>query len=357
MNTRFKVGKSIVRGIGLALVAIVLVASAVQPLGTLAQATEAQIYFDTCPGSGQTTTSILIKDVVDLYSVALKIPFDKNYLEVASIDTSTSIFAPPGTIAPMDVNAFNANGEISFMATLENPQAPFSGAGTLFTVHWNVLVPVPCTDGLDILTIPAHVPVVPPNPPQLSDRNGMDISYTVASPCKSVCGGPVGGGCKITGKVLLQGRTDATGQRPDHSGTDVYLSTDRVCPTNFQFTALWEWPGIVITKTLADGSFSFETDKQCQCLYTARHGYLSGLGDPPYPYTDTVTMTDITLLGGDVTQDDAINIFDLALIANRYGTSDSVADVNGDGKVDIYDLALAAGNSGVARGPLKWPRQ
>jgi len=73
-------------------------------------------------------------------------------------------------------------------------------------------------------------------------------------------------------------------------------------------------------------------------------------------------MTDIILRGGDATQDDAINIFDLTLIASHYGESHpanadaALADINGDNKVDIYDLALAAGNSGVARGPQKWSR-
>jgi hypothetical protein len=73
-------------------------------------------------------------------------------------------------------------------------------------------------------------------------------------------------------------------------------------------------------------------------------------------------MQDITLSGGDVTQDDAINIFDLTLVATHYGADVSTnpeaaqADINGDNKVNIYDLALAAGNSGVARGPQQWSR-
>jgi hypothetical protein len=186
----------------------------------------------------------------------------------------------------------------------------------------------------------------------------MDIPYTAVS-CTATCEEPppVGEGCVISGKVMLQGRTAPDGQRPDYSGTDVFVSTERTCPTNLQFTALWDWPGIVIAKTGADGSFSIDTqNKQCQCLYAARRGYLSALGEPPYPYTGTITMQDITLLGGDATQDNAINVFDLALIANRYGGTDPVGDINGDGKVDIYDLALAAGNSGVARGPQEWSR-
>jgi hypothetical protein len=365
MNAQLKVSGNIVRGISLAIMAIVLVVSAGQPGGVAsaqpvnapsAQAV-AQIYYDFCPGPDHTTTNIMIKDVANLYSAHVRIPFDKNYLEIVSISTSTSIFAPPGTVAPMDISAFNASGEISFIATLENPQVPFNGTGTLFTITWSVKGP--CIDGVETLRIPAHVPVVPPNPPQLSDRDGMDIPYTTASPCINTCRR-----CQISGKVLLQGHTGPTGQRPDYSGTDIMVSTERACPTNFTYSALWDWPGMIKKQTASDGSFNIDAgrDKSCLCIYAFQHGYLTALGQGPYPITSTVTMTDITLLGGDATQDDAINIFDLTLIASHYGESHpasaeaALADINGDNKVDIYDLALTAGNSGMARGPQKWYR-
>jgi hypothetical protein len=364
MNAQLKVSGSIVRGISLAIMAIVLVVSAGQPGGVASaqpvnvpsSQAVAYIYYDFCPGPDHTTTNIMIRDVADLYSADLKIPFDKNYLKIVSITTSTSIFAP-GTVAPMDISAFNASGEISFIATLENPQEPISGTGTLFTINWEIGT---CTTpGVPVLTIPVHVPVVPPNPPQLSDRNGMDIPYTAAEPCPSC----QPDGCKVSGKVLLQGHTDSAGQRPDYGGTDIMLSTERDCPTNFTYSALWDWPGVLKAKTAADGSFTLPKAQTCKCLYAFKGGYLTALGQGPYPYTGTITMTDIILRGGDVTQDDAINIFDLTLIATHYGTEDvstnpeaAPADINGDNKVNIYDLALAAGNSGVARGPQQWSR-
>jgi len=99
---------------------------------------------------------------------------------------------------------------------------------------------------------------------------------------------------------------------------------------------------------------------------TIVHPWGAGRSDAPLVESQTngipspATMPTITLLGGDATQDDYINIFDLALIASHYGASHpadpdaAVADINGDNKVDIYDLAITAGNSGVARGPQPW---
>jgi len=45
-------------------------------------------------------------------------------------------------------------------------------------------------------------------------------------------------------------------------------------------------------------------------------------------------------------EDDPIDIFDLAFVASRYGSDDSAADVNMDGTVDIFDLTILASHYG-----------
>lgn len=57
---------------------------------------------------------------------------------------------------------------------------------------------------------------------------------------------------------------------------------------------------------------------------------------------DVFSSADLT--GLDVTGDGQVNIFDLAVIAGRYGSNDPIADLNGDGQVDIADLVMAADN-------------
>ena len=161
--------------------------------------------------------------------------------------------------------------------------------------------------------------------------------------------------CVISGQVLLQGRVD-------HSGTDIILSTERPCPSDAFVHSQWNWPGTLMTKTDANGNFYLDSGgKSCQCLMAFKHAYLTAMGTGPYPLVGDVTMQPITLKGGDVTEDEYINIFDLALVANRYGCDHAanpdcaVADINGDQKVNIYDLSITAGNSSPNRlGPQRW---
>ena len=76
-----------------------------------------------------------------------------------------------------------------------------------------------------------------------------------------------------------------------------------------------------------------------QCLWAVRPGFLSAQRATP-----AGTLGSISLPAGDVNGDDVVNIFDMAVIAGRYGSGDAMADFNGDGVVNIFDLAMAAAN-------------
>jgi hypothetical protein len=67
--------------------------------------------------------------------------------------------------------------------------------------------------------------------------------------------------------------------------------------------------------------------------------------------TGTLMLERITLLAGELTGDDRIDIFDLALAGTNYGSGDLLADINRDGIVNILDLALVGSNYG-AQGPI-----
>lgn len=58
-----------------------------------------------------------------------------------------------------------------------------------------------------------------------------------------------------------------------------------------------------------------------------------------------------TLLAGDTTGDDQIDILDFSLFRTLFGTSDSRADLNNSGHVDILDFSLLRSNFGK-RGPI-----
>lgn len=95
------------------------------------------------------------------------------------------------------------------------------------------------------------------------------------------------------------------------------------------------------TITDMQGNFSFNGGVSVAVDYPL---YLSALGNIPEGATGTIDLGQLTLRAGDVVEDNAINIFDLSYIANRYQQDDPTADLNGDGIINIFDLSLAAGN-------------
>jgi hypothetical protein len=131
----------------------------------------------------------------------------------------------------------------------------------------------------------------------------------------------------ITGHAFMQGRTN-------HTGIGVEASRPPF------FTAS--------TLTAADGSYAFANAPAGMYefllehdLYLAAHitncdtGVGTSFSPPP-----------ITLLGGDLNADQAINIMDLAYCGAVFGTATPDADINADGIVNLLDLVLIGINFG-----------
>jgi hypothetical protein len=118
----------------------------------------------------------------------------------------------------------------------------------------------------------------------------------------------------VTGQVELQGSSD-------HSGATV---------TN----------GHTQVQTGADGRFQVEAPPdQPYSLLISAPGYLSAKTEGTVSAGSTaVEVGPLKLLGGDVTGDDRVNIFDLSYLGSRY--------VNRDGAVNIFDLTVTASNYG-----------
>lgn len=138
----------------------------------------------------------------------------------------------------------------------------------------------------------------------------------------------------ISGQILLQGRTS-------HDGVTIYLSQE-VCSNSVV--------GDPITTTDEAGMFevTFSVSENYRCLQAYQPGFLIG-----QRATFAGELGSLTLLGGDVNGDSLVNIFDLALIAASYDSSDPLLDLNDDGLVDIFDLTTTAVNYNK-RGPLSW---
>jgi len=132
--------------------------------------------------------------------------------------------------------------------------------------------------------------------------------------------------------------------------------------------------GSIIGPAYTDRNGSFTLPNLPDCSYTLRadySGYLPSdksititLNNPP-----TIDFSTTTLLGGDIDNNNVINILDIAAIAapGVFGSTevavgstsancsitDSPTDINDDGQINISDLAIAAGNWNKL-GPTPW---
>lgn len=150
----------------------------------------------------------------------------------------------------------------------------------------------------------------------------------------------------VTSAAVVSGSVDLQG-RSDESGVDARLT-----------------PGNYFDTTDAAGDFTItEVPAGTFTLRVSMPRYLAA--EKPINVPDTVTSStgnDVELLGGDINQDDRINIQDLAMMGARFGTTltepnwddNGRADINNDGDVNIQDLAIAGGNFGKETGDYSW---
>jgi hypothetical protein len=131
-------------------------------------------------------------------------------------------------------------------------------------------------------------------------------------------------GGTITGTVDLDGRAD------DKSGAMLWLDGVQLAVT-----------------TAADGTFTLPA------VSAGSHVVKATM--PCYlPAEAAVTVTDnqtvsvnLHLIGGDITGDGTINIFDLVAVGAAFNGTDPAVDINNDGYVNIFDLVLVGTNFGL----------
>jgi len=259
--------------------------------------------------------AVEVANVADLFGAELQISFDPTVVEVVDADPGT-----PGTQVALGsvfegVDIFNAensveNGVINFSATRRSPAPAFSGTGSFIQITWRGK-----TSGQTEVTF---------NEVKLANADGQPISATIGPPGSIDVGTTV---IILRGQVQLQGRSDSSAATITAGGQQLHPDPD--------------------------GSFEMAiAEADTYSLTMSAPGYLSAeaQGDIP-PGATEIDMGSVTLLGGDVTGDDFIDIFDLSFMGSRYGSNNAQADINADGIVDIFDLTMAAANYGQS-GPV-----
>lgn len=234
----------------------------------------------------------------------------------------------------------NDAGRIEFAATLYQPAFPITGRCFAAGIVWRASV----AGWSNVRFVDA----------QLVNFEGEEIPFDIED-------GQVGGDTRppICGRVLLQGRADDSLE-----DTFVALSEEPCLPSIQSAESAQVLPQQIIDPipdmpsvlTDRNGCFTITPYERhdYRCLTVFQSGYLIGQRALPRGgFTDAENLGDIRLLGGDVDENDVVNIFDLVRVAGDFGDTgqDIVTDINADGRVDIVDLTITAGNFGTC-GPL-----
>lgn len=103
-----------------------------------------------------------------------------------------------------------------------------------------------------------------------------------------------------------------------------------------------------------DGTFSLTAPAGNYKIFAGAIGFLGAQGMITVTEGGAITMPSVTLLAGDIDNNNVIDQFDAMTIGMNYNASTpEAADLNGDGVINVLDLELLAQNY-RASGPLAW---
>jgi len=104
----------------------------------------------------------------------------------------------------------------------------------------------------------------------------------------------------------------------------------------------------------ADGTFSLTAPAGTYTIRATASGFLSAEGSITLTSGNPSTLPDITLLAGDIDNNDVIDQFDALTIGMSYNTATpAAADLNNDNVINVLDLELLARNYRET-GPIAW---
>ena len=255
----------------------------------------------------------------NLYGYQFVVTFLPADLTVTSAGFSNGFihagWTPPGWSATFD----NVAGTVRFAATQTNPDLPKTGFGEVAWICFaqpDDLVEVRVTtvgvEGVKASTIDGD--------PMYGEGIGQSVTLT-----------PI---ATIQGRVELQGRTN---------WSLVEASTVPASTTDISDSSGW------YTLRVCSGIEHKVVLKMGRYLDTWRT-LTPGVG--------TITLPTVRLLGGDLDNDDLVDVSDLTILGGKYYTAVNPlterADINADGWVDLGDLTILGGNY-WRTSPVPWP--
>jgi len=119
---------------------------------------------------------------------------------------------------------------------------------------------------------------------------------------------------------------------------------------------LYDTEGILVDSVVAneDGSFSMSAPAGTYTIFAASSGFLAAQGSVTLAAGSATTQPTVTLLAGDIDNNNVIDQFDAITIGINYNsTTPTSADLNNDGIINVLDLEILAQNYRET-GPLTW---
>jgi hypothetical protein len=120
--------------------------------------------------------------------------------------------------------------------------------------------------------------------------------------------------------------------------------------------SLYDGTNTLVTSVTAnlDGTFNLTAPAGTYTIRATASGFLSAQGSVTVSSGGSSSMPNITLLAGDIDNNNVIDQLDALTIGMNYNTATpSAADLNNDGVINVLDLELLADNY-RATGPTGW---
>jgi len=129
-----------------------------------------------------------------------------------------------------------------------------------------------------------------------------------------------------------------------------------VIATKLPIVSLYDSAGEIVNTDLADetGYFNIQAPAGIYKITAETEGFLKAEGTVTVKEDETVTMSTISLLAGDINSDGVIDQLDALTIGMNYNLPvPAAADLNNDANIDVLDLERLAANY-RAVGPTPW---
>ena len=183
-----------------------------------------------------------------------------------------------------------------------------------------------------------------------STPNGSETATATQTPDGTVTATSTPDGSETATSTPAESPTPTATALPDGTLTGQVLASKQVT------VGLYDGLNLLVTSVTAnvDGTFSLTAPAGTYTVRATADGFLSAEGSASLTGGSTTTMPTISLLAGDIDNNNVIDQFDAMTIGMNYNaTTPAAADLNNDNVINVLDLEALASNYRET-GPTVW---